>query len=147
MKAAFVRIARSKTSDPGALAALADVEAAAQAFEDAEASFPDRINAGKALRGEPPTRLSRGKRAELDELANDQANIDRDLIEQLSGLESARSVIEALHFGLAQDIPRARALLKHYPPADRPLGEDLVLHKERLADAMSAYLREYRDDA
>lgn len=147
MKAAFVRIAISKTSDPRALAALADVEAAAQAFEDADASFVDRINANKALRGEPPTKLGRSKRAQLDALADDQANMDRDLIEQLSGLESARSVIEALYFGLAQDIPHARAMLKHYPPADRPLGEDLVLLKERLADAMSGYLREYRDDA
>lgn len=140
MKAAYVRIARSKTADAAALAAIEEIEAAARAFEAAEASFPERINANKALRGEAPVKLSKAKRAQLDELANDQIDIDAEITAQLTALDSAASVIEALHFGLTQDIPRARAMLKHYPPADLPLGEELVALKERLAAAMEKYL-------
>lgn len=140
MKATFVRVAIAKASDPIDLAALQNVEAAARALEHAEASFEDRINANKALRGESPTMLSRGRQTQLDGFTADQIESDRELTEQLSRLESSYAVIEALHFGLTQDIPRARSMLKHYHPADYLLGEELVNLKEKLVVAMSSYL-------
>lgn len=146
MKAAFIRIALSKTSDPNGLETLREIESAAQAFENADTSFIDRINANKALRGESPTQLSQNERAQLDELAHDQAALDADLLDQLSRLESAQAVIRALHFGLTQDIPRSRGMLKHYPAADYPLGEELVMLKEKLAAAMAAYLSQSPDE-
>jgi hypothetical protein len=146
MKAAFIRIAIAKTADAGELAALSGIETAAIAFETADASFAERIEANKALRGEAPTKLRKSTREQLDALASDQADLDADLIAQLGALDSASSVIGALTFALTQDIPRARAMLKHYPAPDYPLGEEMVLLKERLADAMQRYLSVYADE-
>lgn len=143
MKAAFIKIAQAKTVDLRELELLRAIETRARAFEEAQASLPDRITANKASRGEAPTRLSRGERAQLAELAQDQTELDADLLQQLSALDSAQAVIGALHFGLSLDLPMARQMLKHYAPADRVLGEEVVALEEALAAAMAAYLAEF----
>lgn len=143
MKAEFIRIAAAKTGDPEALAALREIEAHAAAFEEASATLADRIAASKAARGEGPVKLSKAKREQLAELEADGREIDRDLREQLQAAPTAGSVIWSLHFGLSDDAPRARSMLKYYHPDERPIGEEVVVLQERLVDALAAFLERF----
>ncbi|MBU3055934.1 hypothetical protein [Pseudomonas indica] len=143
MKAAFIRIAQGKATGTAVLSALDDIRQAAQAFEEAEATFPARIAALKAPRGESPVKLSAARRAQLAELDADRIAMDADLLRQLEAPGSAREVIESLHFGLSLDIPSARSLLKHCPPDDRPLMEELVVLKETLLARMAGFLEAF----
>ncbi len=72
----FFRIAATKTTDSVALLMLAQLERAAQELADAEASFPERINANKAKRGENPTKLPKAKKDQLGEFAQDQIDLE-----------------------------------------------------------------------
>lgn len=143
MNPEFFRIAATKTIDPEALALLARMEHVAQELTDADASFPERINANKAKRGELPTKLRKAKKEQLGELAQDQVDLDAKLCEDFRKMTEPSQVVWAVHYALTQDLPSARKFLKYYHPDDLLLGEEIVGLKSRLLDAATAFLDAY----
>lgn len=143
MNSEFFRIAATKTADPLALEMLANMVRLAHELESADASFAERINANKAKRGEPPTKLSKPQKRHLSELAQDQIDLDAGLCNDFRAMESASQIIWAAHYALQQDLPNAQKFLKHYHPDDRPLGEEIVRLKSQLLEAAERFLKHY----
>ena len=143
MNPEFFRIAATKTSDPVALAMLAQLEHAAQELVDAEAAFPERINANKAKRGEQPTKLRKAKKEQLSELAQDQIDLDVRLCDDFRRMREPSQIVWSTHYALTQDIPYARNFLKYYHPDDLFLGEEIVRLKSQLLDAATLFLNAY----
>lgn len=143
MNPEFFRIAATKTTDPVALPMLAKLERAAQELTNAEASFPERINANKAKRGEQPTKLTKAKKSQLGELAQDQVDLDTQLCNGFRTMSDPSQIVWATHYALTQDLPNARKFLKHYHPDDLALGEEIVNLKSQLLEAATSFLEAY----
>lgn len=143
MSPKFFRLAATKTTDPVALDMLAELEQLAHALATVEASFPERINANKAKRGESPTKLSRKKADDLRALDQDQIDIDQEVYEDFSKVDSPSPILAAMAYALEQDIPNSKKFLKHYHPDDLPLGEEMVTLKVQLLEKVSAFLARY----
>lgn len=143
MNPEFFRIAATKTIDPVALALLADLEYIAQELADADALFPERINANKARRGESPTELRKAKKGQLGELAQDQIDLAAKLCDDFRKMTEPSQIVWAVHYALTQDLPNARKFLKYYHPDDFFLGEKIVGLKSRLLDAATSFLEVY----
>jgi hypothetical protein len=143
MNPELFRIAATKTTDPAALAMLARLEHAARELADADASFPERISANKAKRGEPPTKLRKAKKEQLGELAQDQIDLDARLCDDFRSMTEPSQIVWSAHHALTQDLPNARKFLKYYHPDDLFLGEEIVRLKSQLLDAAAAFLKAY----
>ena len=143
MNPEFFRIAATKTTDPVALAMLAQLLRAAQELADADASFPERINANMAKRGERPTKLPKAKKEQLGELARDQIDLDAKLCDDFRKMTEPSQIVWSVHYALTQDLPNARKFLKHYHPDDLFLGEEIVRLKSQLLDAAHSFLEAY----
>jgi hypothetical protein len=143
MNPEFFLIAATKTTDPVALTLLGELERFARELADADASFPERINANKAKRGEAPTKLSTARKQQLGELARDQIDLDFKLCSDFRQMTEPSQIVWAIHYALLQDMPNAQKFLKYYHPDDLPLGEELVRLKRRLLEAASAFLEMY----
>lgn len=146
MNPIFFRLAAGKTTDPVALAMLAELERITQALAQAEATFVDRINANKIRRGEGPTRLSRARAAQLQELSEDQIDIERGLCAQFAQAHHPSFIVAAVDTALSLDLPNARKFLAHYHPDDLPLGRELVELKTLLKEKTSAFLAAYPNE-
>ena len=129
------------------LTALARIETLASHYEDGERAFASRISENKAKRGEPPTKLRKAKREQLDELAKDQVELDASLRQQLQILSSAREVAASIHWGLSANLASSKGLLKHYHPDDLPIGQDMLFRQEALVLALAEFLSEFQDVA
>ncbi len=145
MNPEFFRIAATKTTHPAALGMLAGLEKLAQELATAEASFPERINANKAKRGEKPTKLPRRKTEELKELEQDQIDIDQQVCEDFLKVDTPSQIVASVAYALEQDIPTAKKFLKHYHPDDLPLGEEIITLKVQLLEKAFAFLERYPD--
>ncbi len=143
MNPEFFRIAATKTTDPVAHEMLAGLEKLAHELVTAEALFPERINANKAKRGESPTKIPRKKAEELKELEQDQIDIDQQVCEEFSKVDTPSQIVASAAYALEQDIPTAKKFLKHYHPDDLPLGEEIVALKIQLLEKASAFLERY----
>lgn len=141
----FFRIAATKTTDPDALSMLSELAQLAHALVMAEATFPERINANKAKRGERPTKLPRKTTEMLDALAKDQIDTDRDVCEAFANAGSPSEILASAAYALEQDIPNAKQLLKYYHPDDLSLGEELLALKVQLLGKATAFLERYPD--
>jgi len=146
MNPKFFRIAATKTTDPAALGMLAGLENLAQELATAEASFPERINANKAKRGEKSTKLPRRKAEELKELEQDQIDIDQQVCEDFLKADTPSQIVASVSYALKQDIPTAKKFLKHYHPDDLPLGEEIFNLKEQLLEMVDAFLKRYPEN-
>lgn len=142
MKSEFVAIAQDKNADPAAVEALARIHAAVDAYERAQTSLPARIRASQAARGAEPVRLRADEAAMLAELAQDEAAGHAAVREQLRALATAQEVVGALAFALENDLPAARAMLRHAGP-ERPLFEELIALEETALASMRAYLEAF----
>ena len=143
MKAEFIRIAASKATNPQMLAALALVESFASHYEEGERTFASRLSANKEKRGESPPKLRKATRDRVDALANDQADLDESLRQQLEELPSAQEVIQAIHLGVSANLLSSKGLLKHYHPDDLPLGVDMLSRQEALVSSLAEFLSAY----
>ena len=143
MNPEFFRIAATKTTDPVALAMLAQLQRAALELADAEASFPERINANKAKRGESPTKMPKAKREQLSELAQDQIGLDVKLCDDFRKMTEPSQIVWSVQYALTQDLPNARMFLKYYHPEDLFFGEEIVRLKSQLLDAATSFLEAY----
>ena len=108
-----------------------------QAVADA---FESRINASKALRGEGPTRVSRGQRAELDALARDAERGQAEVLEHMAQVDSAAEILAAVLPALEDDVAFWAQSRRHAHPADLPVIDDFTQAKAALRDAVAACL-------
>jgi hypothetical protein len=143
MNPEFFRIAATKTTDSVALLMLAQLERAAQELADADASFPERINANKAKRGENPTKLPKAKKGQLGEFAQDQIDLDAKLCDDFRKMTEPSQIVWSARYAMTQDLPNARKFLKYYHPDDLFLGEEIVRLKSQLLDAATSFLEAY----
>ena len=143
MKRIYFRIAAEKAKTPSARAALEALAELAASYEEADDSFPERINASKAARGERPTKVSQSMREHLSSLEDDRRMIDDDLARQFRVLPSASSVVRALHYAMSDDLPRAEKDLKQFHPDNFLLGKDMVERKSQLVNGMAAIVAEH----
>lgn len=143
MNPEFFRIAATKTTDLVALAMLEQLVRAAQELADAEAALPERINANKAKRGERPTKLSKAKKEQLGELAQDHLNLDANLCDDFRKMTEPSQIVWSAQYALTQDLPNARKFLKYYHADDLFLGEEIVRLKTVLLEAATLFLEAY----
>src|SRR5688572_8513045 len=104
MYRASVELAIAMAATDAEKSGLQPVLAAARALDDEERTFPDRIAANKALRGEGPTKLSRRKRDEVDGLARDAEAAAAEQLARFADLPNARAILASLKGGLDADV-------------------------------------------
>jgi hypothetical protein len=142
VKRIYFLIAANKAKTPNERAALEALAELAGSYEKADDSFPIRINASKAARGEKPTKVSSSMRVHLSALEDDRRTTDDDLARQFRALPNATSVVRSLHYAMSDDLPRAEKMLKHFHPGDLLIGKDMVERKSQLVVGMAAFLAE-----
>jgi hypothetical protein len=147
VKRIYFRIAAEKAKTPAAHGALQALAELAAAYEDADASFPLRINASKAARGEKPTDISPSMREKLSSLEADRTALDDDLARQFSALPDSESIVRALHHAMSSELPTAEKNLKYFHPSDLPIGKDIVERKSQLVAAMASFLANHSNEA
>lgn len=140
LAAATVRIAIAKTVSADARAALEPVLASAAALDDAEARFAHTVAEHRAQRGDKPTRHSKSTRRMLRGFEQDEERLGAELLRDLGALDTPHEVLLSLRSAMASDVEQSGALLKHYPDADRPLGEALLALKQQLLARLDAFL-------
>lgn len=147
MKRVYFRIAAKKARTPAARASPEALAVLAAAYEDADASFPFRINASKAARREMPTRISAAMREKLSSLEADRSELDDDLARQFRTLPGANSIVRALRHAMSSDLLTAEENLKYFHPGDLSIGRDIVDRKAQLVAAVASFLAEHSNEA
>lgn len=140
------QIAVTKAGSPEAAEALRQMEPLFLAFIACQRSFAERIESSKRARGEAPMKLRKSKRQDLESLAQDAENIDREITEQLRSL-SDLEIIGALRTGLNSDLSFWKSSLKHFHEAELPLGLEYVEIEERLIGAMDQFVATFGNGA
>ena len=140
MFSSALRIAMSKASSPEESFALENALAKAEALGRIEAGFEAKINASKAARGEGPTKVSRAKRAQLSELADDETALQAQQMIAFEALTTAGEIVAALKAGLRTDLQFWSGAAKHTHPADLPVVEEFVNAKRELLAALINFL-------
>ena len=138
-----VRIAISKAGSPAEADALTKLVPSACRVDEQERTFEERINRNKALRGEPPTKMSKRKKADIDSYAADANEMTANQLLQFEALDSAASVIKCLEMAMVHDIAFWSQAQGKAHEADRPLVRDFAAVKIDLQNAFSAYLAEH----
>ena len=129
-----------KASAPEELRALENVLAKAEALGRIEAAFEAKINASKAARGEGPTSLSRAKREQVNDFANDQAELQAQQLIAFEASNSANEIVTALKAGLRHDVQFWAGAAKYTHAADLPVVEEFVNAKRDLLAALNDFL-------
>lgn len=138
-----LKIAISNATDPEAKSKLIDLAPIFEKVYELNETFPERINANKAARGERPTKVSSRKREELAQYEKDAIDIDRGLTEDFR-TQSPSSIIYAMSYALDTDLSFwGGAMLKHAHPADRPLVEEVFAAKSELQSKFKQYLKRF----
>jgi hypothetical protein len=140
MYRASVELAITKASSAAEKSALLPVLSAARALDEEERTFPDRIEANKALRGEGPTKLSRRKRKDVDAYAEDARVAGAEQLAQFSELESAASILSCLKAGLDADIAFWSKAHEKAHPSDAPLVIAFTQAKVSMRAAIVAFV-------
>jgi hypothetical protein len=137
------RIAIENTGDAEARKFLEDLAPLFADVIELERTFAARIDASKAARGEPPTKLRKARREELAGYAQDAEDGDARLLRDFAALPGA-AVVYALSAGLETDLAFWGSLgLKHAHPAERPIVEASIAAKRRLRDGLAEFLRRF----
>jgi hypothetical protein len=147
MFSSALRIAIEKASTPEESRALEAALAKANALSDIEAAFETKINASKAARGEGPTKLSRAKREQLSEFADDQAALQVQQRVAFEAATSAMEIVNSLRAGLRSDVEFWSGAAKYTHAADLPVVEEFVNAKRELLTALNACLKSRSPDA
>lgn len=144
MYGASIELAISKARDDAEREALRPVLAAAIALDAEERTFPARIDANKALRGEGPTKLSKRKRAEVDSYAEDARELEAQQLGQFAEMNTASEILACLAAGLAGDIVFWSKAHTKAHPSDAPLVAAFAQAKVALHDAIAAFEARHR---
>ncbi len=136
-----LRVAMDKAEAPDERRALENALGKAEALACVEAGFETRINASKAARGEGPTKLSRAKREQLDELSNDQKELQAEQMTAFDAATSAGEIVAALKAGLRTDVKFWSGAAKYTHPADMPVVAEFVNAKRELLAALDECLK------
>ncbi|MBF0103002.1 MAG: hypothetical protein HQK77_19060 [Desulfobacterales bacterium] len=142
----YFQIAATKTTEPQAIELLMELKQLAQELSASEMKFPERINANKARRSEKPTKLSRSDAALLKNLEQDMIDLEHQLCEDFSKMDTLSEIIWSLYNGFTEDINNSNKMLKHYHPDDLPLGEEMIGLKLKLNDTMASFLKLYPNE-
>jgi hypothetical protein len=139
MFATALRIALAKVDGTVSSEALACALVDAESIERIESEFESKINSSKAKRGEKPTKLSKGRQAQVSQYAADAASLQA---EQLSTFEemSRAAVVTALKAGLDSDLQFWANAGKYTHPADLPVVEEFVNAKRALQKSLASCL-------
>jgi hypothetical protein len=137
---ASVAIARDKSTAPSEAPYLDRVERALAELEEASSTLPERIRANKMARGAEQVKLTRSEQALLASLEQDRTDGESQLMQQFRELDSTQEVIWALAFGLESDLETEHMMLKHCPPEELFLFQELSQAKRSALEAMQAYL-------
>ena len=134
------QIAVSNSTDSNAKSMLSDIAPVFDRVCELNDSFPDRINANKASRGEAPTKLSKRKREELAGYERDAVDLDQTLANDYRALEGS-SIVHAMSYALESDLKFwGGAMLKHAHPDDRPIIEEVLEAKKQLQSKFKQFL-------
>jgi hypothetical protein len=136
-----LRIAMDKAEAAEERRALENALARAETLARIEAAFEAKINASKAARGEGPTKLSRAKREQLNELSEDQQEVQAEQMAAFDAATSAGESITALKAGLRTDVKFWSGAAKYTHPADMPVVEEFVNAKRELLMALDECLK------
>lgn len=112
-------------------------------MDEVEASFESRINAGKAARGDGPTKLSKSQREELKQYSEDEKAIEKELLLECERFSDAREVVAGLHMDFEIDLRSSKELLDHVHPDDAPVVQELIDAKTELYDAIAKFHESY----
>ena len=143
----LVKLAASKAANAAEADALVKVASFARRADEEERTFGERINHNKSLRGEPPTKISKRKQAEIDSYAADAEQLAASQLLQFESFESASSIIHCLKMALDQDVSFWSKAHEKAHEADRPLVQSFASAKTDLRDAFAAYLAAHYVDA
>lgn len=141
----FVELAISKSANGRERLALNPVLEAANALDEDERTFGERINANKALRGEGPTKLSRRKRADVESYSTDARELEDQQLREFAAFERGSAIVACLATALGTDIKFWQASYKHAHPSDVSIVQAFVARKAALHQAMKNYLSEFPD--
>ena len=136
-----LRIAMDKAEATEERRALEKALLKAEALARVEAGFETKINASKAARGEGPTKVSRAKREQLNELSNDQKELQAEQMVAFDAAASASEIVTALKAGLRTDVKFWSGAAKYTHPADMPVVEEFVNTKRELLAALDEFLK------
>lgn len=134
-----LRIATTKAASDAEAADLARCLACADELESVQTAFESRLGASKAARGEKPTALSKGKRAQIAGYAEDASDIEQETLAHFENRTAAREILALLHTALEGDLLFWRGVVKHAHPADQSIIESLVGAKQQLLDELAAF--------
>jgi hypothetical protein len=135
-----LRIALAKTNDPTSCAALEQALLRAESLARVEADFEAKINSSKARRGEKPTKLSKSRRAQLDEYAQDASTLEANQLAVFESELSASEILTALKSGLDVDLKFWANAAKYTHPDDLPVVQEFVKAKLELQASLALCL-------
>lgn len=141
-----LEIARSKAESPALESCLDSALQFARILDEVEVAFESRINASKAARGEPPTRLTQARREQIAEYTADAHDLFAEQLALYRTSLSSREIAAALQAGLLNDLQFWRKSGKHVHPADLPLVERFVEAKQDLYNALAKVSESAVDD-
>lgn len=147
MFAQALRIALAKTNGSEPVTALGQALGDAELLARVESEFEDRINASKASRGEKPTKLSKARRAQVDEYSNDAATLQAEQMTVFDSKLSAIEIVTALKAGLDSDLQFWANAAKYTHPAELPLVQELVDAKVALQASLARCLSGWSNSA
>jgi hypothetical protein len=141
-----VRIALSKSRSPGERADFFTMLERAEQLDKVESEFQSKINASKAVRGEGPTLLSKGKRAQLQHLAQDEREMASEQLITLESMPTAAAVVRVLHSGLQSDVAFWQQAPKHTHAADLHVVQEFIEAKASLLESLTAFLARHPEN-
>lgn len=141
-----LEIARSKAESPALESCLESALLFARKLDEVEAAFESRINASKAARGEPPTRLTKAKREQIAEYTAGAHDLFAEQLALYRTSLISREIAAALQAGLSSDLQFWRKSGKHVHPEDLPVVESLVEAKQDLFNALVKVTESAMDD-
>jgi len=142
-----LRIALAKTNHPATCAALEQALLTAESLARVESDFETKINASKARRGEKPTRLSKSRRAQLSEYADDASALEAEQLAAFDSESSANEILTALKSGLDADLKFWTNAAKYTHPDDMPVVQEFVKAKLELQESLALCLASGPDGA
>ena len=108
-------------------------------LDEVEAGFESRINAGKAARGEGPTKLSKARREELNQLSEDEKELEKEMLLECEKMADAREIVAGLHMDFELDLSSSKEMLRHVHPDDAAVVQDLIDAKLGLYEAIARF--------
>jgi hypothetical protein len=147
MFAPALRIVLAKTNVPASRAALEQALLRAESLARVESEFEAKINASKARRREKPTRLSKSRRAQVDEYAEDAATLQAEQLSVFESELSANEILAALKSGLDTDLQFWANAAKYTHPDDLPVVQEFVKAKLELQESLALCLASGSDSA